>query len=150
MSCYNFVAGFLLTLFVCVLPRLAEHMPAAADQNNCLFKLQSRALPSCCSPETCCQTAVKSAAVKLQPTALVLAASKSAGVSCSQERSCCLPPRALMFSAVCRRVGGGFGGKASRPMLVAAACAVAAHKLGKQVRLSYNRNTDFRQNGGAR
>ena len=33
-------------------------------------------------------------------------------------------------------------------MPVAAACAVAAHKLGKQVRLSYNRNTDFRQNGG--
>ena len=51
--------------------------------------------------------------------------------------------------AVCRRVGGGFGGKASRPMIPAAACAVAAHKLGKQVRLSYNRNTDFRQNGGA-
>jgi len=51
-------------------------------------------------------------------------------------------------AAVCRRVGGGFGGKATRPMPVAAACAVAAHKLGKQVRLSYNRNTDFRQNGG--
>ncbi len=50
--------------------------------------------------------------------------------------------------AVCRRVGGGFGGKATRPMPVAAACAVAAQKLGKQVRLSYNRNTDFRQNGG--
>ena len=33
-------------------------------------------------------------------------------------------------------------------MPVAAACAVAAHKLGKQVRLTYNRNTDFRQNGG--
>ncbi|KAL3141630.1 hypothetical protein ABBQ32_004865 [Trebouxia sp. C0010 RCD-2024] len=50
-------------------------------------------------------------------------------------------------TAVCRRVGGGFGGKAVRPMPVAAACAVAAHKLGKQVRLTYNRNTDFRQNG---
>ena len=51
-------------------------------------------------------------------------------------------------TAVCRRVGGGFGGKAVRPMPVAAACAVAAHKLGKQVRLTYNRNADFRQNGG--
>lgn len=51
-------------------------------------------------------------------------------------------------TAVCRRVGGGFGGKATRPMPVAAACAVAANKLGKQVRLTYNRNTDFRQNGG--
>ena len=51
-------------------------------------------------------------------------------------------------TAVCRRVGGGFGGKTARSMPVAAACAVAAHKLGKQVRLSYNRNTDFRQNGG--
>lgn len=51
-------------------------------------------------------------------------------------------------TAICRRVGGGFGGKAVRPMPVAAACAVAAHKLGKQVRLTYNRNTDFRQNGG--
>ncbi len=57
----------------------------------------------------------------------------------------CIPANA---AAVCRRVGGGFGGKATRPMPVAAACAVAAHKLGKQVRLSYNRNTDFRQNGG--
>ena len=58
------------------------------------------------------------------------------------------PCNACSAAAVCRRVGGGFGGKATRPMPVAAACAVAANKLGKQVRLTYNRNTDFRQNGG--
>eukprot|EP00891_Asterochloris_glomerata_P008497 jgi/Astpho2/8497/Aster-05539 len=47
-----------------------------------------------------------------------------------------------------RRVGGGFGGKATRPMPYAAMCAVAANKLQQQVRLTLNRNTDLRLNGG--
>jgi xanthine dehydrogenase molybdopterin-binding subunit B len=33
-----------------------------------------------------------------------------------------------------RRLGGGYGGKISRPAQIAAACAIAAHKLGKPVR----------------
>ncbi|CAB3359541.1 Hypothetical predicted protein [Cloeon dipterum] len=34
-----------------------------------------------------------------------------------------------------RRLGGGYGGKITRPALVAAACALAADKLGKPVRI---------------
>ncbi len=49
---------------------------------------------------------------------------------------------------VCRRIGGAFGGKASRSMPVAAAAAVAASKLRRRVRLVLNRNQDMRQNGG--
>ena len=50
--------------------------------------------------------------------------------------------------AATRRVGGGFGGKTTRPMPYAAMCAVAANKLQQQVRLTLNRNTDLRLNGG--
>ena len=50
--------------------------------------------------------------------------------------------------AATRRVGGGYGGKATRPMPYAAMCAVAANKLQQQVRLTLNRNTDLRLNGG--
>lgn len=48
----------------------------------------------------------------------------------------------------CRRIGGAFGGKASRSMPVAVAAAVAAAKLRRPVRLVLNRNEDFRQNAG--
>ena len=50
--------------------------------------------------------------------------------------------------AVCRRAGGGFGGKVTRSMPVAAAAAVAAHKLGRTVHYQQDRNEDFRINGG--
>ncbi|KAK9918869.1 hypothetical protein WJX75_007680 [Coccomyxa subellipsoidea] len=51
-------------------------------------------------------------------------------------------------NVACRRAGGGFGGKFSRACPVAAAAAVAAHKLRRQVRLAVNRNQDFRMNNG--
>ncbi|BDA48926.1 probable indole-3-acetaldehyde oxidase [Coccomyxa sp. Obi] len=51
-------------------------------------------------------------------------------------------------NVTCRRAGGGFGGKFSRACPVAAAVAVAAHKLRRQVRLAVNRNQDFRMNNG--
>ena len=54
----------------------------------------------------------------------------------------------LEVTVICRRIGGAFGGKASRSMPVAAAAAVAAVKLGRPVRLVLNRNEDFRQNAG--
>jgi xanthine dehydrogenase/oxidase len=41
------------------------------------------------------------------------------------------------------RVGGGFGGKETRPPYLAAAAAVAANKLGRPVRLVLDRNTDM-------
>ncbi|XP_052190123.1 indole-3-acetaldehyde oxidase-like [Diospyros lotus] len=49
---------------------------------------------------------------------------------------------------ITRRVGGGFGGKAVRSMHVATACALAAHKLSRPVRIYLNRKTDMVIAGG--
>lgn len=49
---------------------------------------------------------------------------------------------------ITRRVGGGFGGKAIRAMPVATACALAAHKLQRPVRIYLNRKTDMVMSGG--
>ncbi|XP_022153774.1 indole-3-acetaldehyde oxidase-like [Momordica charantia] len=47
-----------------------------------------------------------------------------------------------------RRVGGGFGGKSVKSMVVATACALAAHKLCRPVRIYLNRKTDMIMVGG--
>ncbi|KAF3439511.1 hypothetical protein FNV43_RR17789 [Rhamnella rubrinervis] len=49
---------------------------------------------------------------------------------------------------ITRRVGGGFGGKAIRAMPVATACALAAYKLHRPVRMYLNRKTDMVVTGG--
>ncbi|XP_059659715.1 abscisic-aldehyde oxidase-like isoform X2 [Cornus florida] len=49
---------------------------------------------------------------------------------------------------ITRRVGGGFGGKAIRAMPVATACALAAHRLRRPVRMYLNRKTDMIMAGG--
>ncbi|XP_021864564.1 abscisic-aldehyde oxidase [Spinacia oleracea] len=49
---------------------------------------------------------------------------------------------------ITRRVGGGFGGKAIRAMPIASACALAAHKLRRPVRMYLNRKTDMVTTGG--
>ncbi|CAI9105908.1 OLC1v1004935C3 [Oldenlandia corymbosa var. corymbosa] len=49
---------------------------------------------------------------------------------------------------VTRRVGGGFGGKATKATPVATACALAAHKLRRPVRTYLNRKTDMITSGG--
>ncbi|KAK3021251.1 hypothetical protein RJ639_047523 [Escallonia herrerae] len=49
---------------------------------------------------------------------------------------------------VTRRVGGGFGGKAVKAMPVATACALAANKLRRPVRIYLNRKTDMIMAGG--
>ncbi|CBI24416.3 unnamed protein product, partial [Vitis vinifera] len=49
---------------------------------------------------------------------------------------------------ITRRVGGGFGGKAIRAMPVATACALAAYKLRRPVRIYMNRKTDMIIAGG--
>ncbi|GLT60965.1 hypothetical protein SLA2020_337030 [Shorea laevis] len=49
---------------------------------------------------------------------------------------------------ITRRVGGGFGGKAIKAMPVATACALAAQKLGRPVRIYVNRKTDMIMAGG--
>ncbi|WIA12062.1 hypothetical protein OEZ85_012139 [Tetradesmus obliquus] len=48
----------------------------------------------------------------------------------------------------CRRVGGGFGGKADRAIFPAAAAAVAARKFGRQVRLVVPGDVDGAMNAG--
>ncbi|KAK3205524.1 hypothetical protein Dsin_019570 [Dipteronia sinensis] len=49
---------------------------------------------------------------------------------------------------ITRRVGGGFGGKAMKAMPVATACALAAYKLHRPVRMYVNRKTDMIMAGG--
>ncbi|KAE8692975.1 Indole-3-acetaldehyde oxidase [Hibiscus syriacus] len=47
-----------------------------------------------------------------------------------------------------RRLGGGFGGKAVKSMAVASACAVAAYRLHRPVRVYVNRKFDMIMSGG--
>jgi len=42
-----------------------------------------------------------------------------------------------------RRLGGGYGGKISRSTLISTACALAAHKLHRPVRLVMNMETNM-------
>ncbi|XP_048234114.1 abscisic-aldehyde oxidase isoform X3 [Ricinus communis] len=49
---------------------------------------------------------------------------------------------------VTRRLGGSFGGKATKAMPVATACALAAHKLQRPVRMYLNRKNDMKMAGG--
>ena len=42
-----------------------------------------------------------------------------------------------------RRLGGGYGGKITRNALISTACAVAAHKLHRPVRLVMNLETNM-------
>ncbi|XP_060170001.1 abscisic-aldehyde oxidase-like [Lycium barbarum] len=49
---------------------------------------------------------------------------------------------------ITRRVGGGFGGKQGGAMPISTACALAAYKLGRPVRIYVNRNTDMIVTGG--
>ncbi|KAG6482122.1 hypothetical protein ZIOFF_058753 [Zingiber officinale] len=49
---------------------------------------------------------------------------------------------------ITRRVGGGFGGKAVRAIPVATACALAAYKLQRPVRMYLDRQTDMVITGG--
>ncbi|KAL2608711.1 hypothetical protein R1flu_027284 [Riccia fluitans] len=49
---------------------------------------------------------------------------------------------------ITRRLGGAFGGKTHKSQLVAVACALAAFKLKKPVRMTLDRNTDMEYCGG--
>jgi xanthine dehydrogenase/oxidase len=51
-----------------------------------------------------------------------------------------------MFSSInikVRRLGGGYGGKITRSALISTACALAAHKLHRPVRLVMNLETNM-------
>nr|CAB3492938.1 unnamed protein product [Digitaria exilis] len=49
---------------------------------------------------------------------------------------------------ICRRVGGGFGGKAMKATHIACACAIAAFKLRRPVKMYLDRKTDMIMAGG--
>jgi xanthine dehydrogenase large subunit len=55
----------------------------------------------------------------------------------------CLGLRSHHVQVECRRMGGGFGGKESQSALFACVAAVAAHKLGRPVKLRLDRDDDF-------
>ncbi|CAH2060807.1 unnamed protein product [Thlaspi arvense] len=60
----------------------------------------------------------------------------------------CLGIQEHNVRVITRRVGGGFGGKAVKSMPVATACALAAHKLQRAVKMYLNRKTDMIMAGG--
>ncbi|XP_064938619.1 indole-3-acetaldehyde oxidase-like isoform X3 [Musa acuminata AAA Group] len=60
----------------------------------------------------------------------------------------CLGIPAHNVRVITRRVGGGFGGKGPRSVPVATACALAAFKLRRPVRMYLDRKTDMIMTGG--
>ena len=50
---------------------------------------------------------------------------------------------ASQVTVICRRMGGGFGGKETQPALVAATAAVLAHKTRRPVKLRLDRDDDM-------
>jgi xanthine dehydrogenase large subunit len=55
----------------------------------------------------------------------------------------CLGLRSHHVQVECRRMGGGFGGKESQSALFACVAAIAAHRLGRPVKLRLDRDDDF-------
>ncbi|XVF05024.1 hypothetical protein REPUB_Repub05bG0135600 [Reevesia pubescens] len=60
----------------------------------------------------------------------------------------CLGVPGHNIRVITRRLGGGFGGKAVKAIAVATACAVAAYKLHRPVRIYVDRRTDMIMSGG--
>jgi len=75
--------------------------------------------------------------------AMTLYVSSQDLASCQQYVAAALKASAADVSVHVARVGGGFGGKETRPAYLAAAAAVAANKTGRPVRLVLDRNTDM-------
>ena len=55
----------------------------------------------------------------------------------------CLGLQSHHVQVECRRMGGGFGGKESQSALFACVAAIAAHRLGRPVKLRLDRDDDF-------
>ena len=75
--------------------------------------------------------------------AMTLHVSSQDLASCQQFVAAALKVSAADVSVHVARVGGGFGGKETRPPYLAAAAAVAANKADRAVRLVLDRNTDM-------
>ena len=54
---------------------------------------------------------------------------------------------AHQVNVICRRIGGGFGGKETQPALFACVAAIAARKLGRSVKLRLDRDVDMAMTG---
>lgn len=54
---------------------------------------------------------------------------------------------ASKVAARVKRMGGGFGGKESRGMLVALPVAIAAHRMGRPIRCMLDRDEDMMMTG---
>ncbi len=68
--------------------------------------------------------------------------------SCQRAVAAVLGIETAKVAVQVNRVGGGFGGKETRPPLFVAAVAVAAAKHHRPVRLVFDRNTDMTMMGG--
>jgi xanthine dehydrogenase/oxidase len=80
--------------------------------------------------------------------AMTLIASTQDPASCQSAIASALDVHASEVTVHVLRVGGGFGGKETRPPMFAAAAAVAAAKVRRPVRLVLDRHTDMAMIGG--
>ncbi|KAL8144073.1 hypothetical protein V2J09_017105 [Rumex salicifolius] len=67
---------------------------------------------------------------------------------CNSTIARCLGLPEHNFRVITKRVGGGFGGKAMKSVPTTTACALAAYKLNRPVRMYLNRKTDMIMAGG--
>ncbi|XP_055833429.1 indole-3-acetaldehyde oxidase-like [Solanum dulcamara] len=87
-------------------------------------------------------------AIPDEDNCMVVYASSQCPEYAQQAISSCLGVPEHNIRVITRRVGGGFGGKAVRAMPVSTACALAAYKLRRPVRIYVNRSSDMIMTGG--
>uniref|UniRef100_A0A7N0SWZ9 indole-3-acetaldehyde oxidase n=1 Tax=Kalanchoe fedtschenkoi TaxID=63787 RepID=A0A7N0SWZ9_KALFE len=87
-------------------------------------------------------------AVPEEDNCMVVYSSTQCPETAHQNLAKCLGLPEHNIRVITRRVGGGFGGKALKAMTVATACALAAYKLRRPVRIYNNRKTDMLTAGG--
>ncbi|KAK4369582.1 hypothetical protein RND71_013374 [Anisodus tanguticus] len=87
-------------------------------------------------------------AIPDEDSCMVVYTSSQCPENAHQVIASCLGVPQHNIRVITRRVGGGFGGKAVRAMPVSTACALAAYKLRRPVRIYVNRNSDMIMTGG--
>ncbi|KAG0473792.1 hypothetical protein HPP92_015649 [Vanilla planifolia] len=87
-------------------------------------------------------------AVPDEGNCMVVYSSTQCPENASEIISKCLGIPTNNVRVITRRVGGGFGGKAIRSVPIATACALAAFKLRRPVRMCLDRRTDMLIAGG--
>ncbi|CAN4120102.1 unnamed protein product [Withania somnifera] len=89
-----------------------------------------------------------SLAIPDEDNCMVVYTSSQSPESAHRVIASCLGVPEHNIRVITRRVGGGFGGKQVRAMPVSTACALAAYKLRRPVRIYVNRNSDMIMTGG--